>query len=98
MATPILNYPEVGDPRGPQDPEATDLPLRRHDRPGQFMNLSVSLDHRVIDGIVGAQFLSVVKAHLEDPTRSSRTWPRRCDMTRRVRWRRSMIRLRLGST
>ena len=31
------------------------------------MNLSVSLDHRLIDGIVGAQFLSVVKAHLEDP-------------------------------
>ncbi len=67
LATPILNYPEVGilgvhkiQKRPTYQPDGTI-------GPGQFMNLSVSLDHRVIDGIVGAQFLSVVKAHLEDP-------------------------------
>jgi pyruvate/2-oxoglutarate dehydrogenase complex dihydrolipoamide acyltransferase (E2) component len=31
------------------------------------MNLSISLDHRVIDGIVGAQFLAIVKSQLEEP-------------------------------
>jgi pyruvate/2-oxoglutarate dehydrogenase complex dihydrolipoamide acyltransferase (E2) component len=31
------------------------------------MNLSVSLDHRVLDGIEGAQFLATVKSYLEDP-------------------------------
>jgi len=31
------------------------------------MNLSISLDHRVVDGLEGAQFLALVKAYLEDP-------------------------------
>ena len=31
------------------------------------MNFSVTLDHRVLDGIEGAQFLAVVKVYLEDP-------------------------------
>jgi pyruvate/2-oxoglutarate dehydrogenase complex dihydrolipoamide acyltransferase (E2) component len=35
--------------------------------PADLMNLSVTLDHRVLDGIVGAQFLATVKACLEDP-------------------------------
>ena len=67
LATPILNYPEVAilgvhkiAPR----------PVVRPDGSigvAQVMNLSVSLDHRVLDGIVGAQFLAVVKSVLEDP-------------------------------
>ncbi|MCI4331469.1 MAG: 2-oxo acid dehydrogenase subunit E2 [Thermoplasmata archaeon] len=68
LATPILNYPEVAI-----------LGVHRiFKRPGYLadgtigpvhsMNLSVSLDHRVLDGIVGAQFLAVVKANLEDPS------------------------------
>ena len=67
LATPILNYPEVailGVHRIQKRP--TYLPDGSIG-PGMFMNLSVSLDHRVLDGIVGAQFLSVVKTHLEDP-------------------------------
>ncbi|MCI4358280.1 MAG: 2-oxo acid dehydrogenase subunit E2 [Thermoplasmata archaeon] len=67
LATPILNYPEVailGVHKIQRRPAyLTDGSIG----PGQFMNLSVSLDHRVLDGIVGAQFLAVVKAHLEDP-------------------------------
>ena len=67
LATPILNYPEVailGVHR------IIRRPVYRPDGtigPAELMNLSVSLDHRVLDGIVGAQFVSVVKSNLEDP-------------------------------
>jgi pyruvate/2-oxoglutarate dehydrogenase complex dihydrolipoamide acyltransferase (E2) component len=67
LATPILNYPEVailGVHR------IVRRPTYRPDGsigPADLMNLSVSLDHRVLDGIVGAQFLAVVKTYLEDP-------------------------------
>jgi len=67
LATPIINFPEVGI-------------LGVHkiaDRPavldGQIvirslMNLSISLDHRLVDGWDGAMFLQDVKSLLEDPT------------------------------
>jgi pyruvate dehydrogenase E2 component (dihydrolipoamide acetyltransferase) len=67
MATPILNYPEVailGVHR------IVRRPVYRPDGtlgPADLMNLSISLDHRVLDGIVGAQFVAVVKSNLEDP-------------------------------
>ncbi len=67
LATPIVNYPEVailGVHR------IVKRPVYLADgtiAPAHLMNLSVSLDHRVLDGIVGAQFLQVVKSHLEDP-------------------------------
>jgi pyruvate dehydrogenase E2 component (dihydrolipoamide acetyltransferase) len=67
LATPILNYPEVAI-LGVH--KIARRPVYRPDGtigPAELMNLSVSLDHRVIDGIVGAQFLSVVKGQLEDP-------------------------------
>lgn len=67
LATPILNYPEVailGVHRIVKRPVyLADGTLA----PAHLMNLSVSLDHRVLDGIVGAQFLHVVKGYLEDP-------------------------------
>jgi pyruvate dehydrogenase E2 component (dihydrolipoamide acetyltransferase) len=34
---------------------------------GHLMNLSVSLDHRVVDGFEGANFLQEVRRFLEDP-------------------------------
>lgn len=67
LATPILNYPEVailGVHRIQR------RPVYRADgslAPADLMNLSISLDHRVVDGIEGAQFLATVKAYLEDP-------------------------------
>ena len=67
LATPILNYPEVAI-LGVH--KIVKRPVYLPDGsigPAHLMNLSVSLDHRVLDGITGAQFLSVVKAHLEDP-------------------------------
>ena len=66
LATPILNYPEVGIlgvhriiRRPSYRPDGSIGPV-------DLMNLSVSLDHRILDGIVGAQFLAVVKSNLED--------------------------------
>ncbi len=69
MATPILNYPEVGI-LGVH--RIFRRPVYRADGtvgPADLMNLSVSLDHRVIDGYEGAVFLQTVKGYLEDPHR-----------------------------
>lgn len=35
--------------------------------PGQRMNLSLSVDHRVIDGVAAAVFLKTIKKYLENP-------------------------------
>ena len=67
LATPILNYPEVGI-LGVHKIQRR--PVYRPDGtigPADLMNLSISLDHRVVDGAEGAQFLATVKAYLEDP-------------------------------
>ena len=65
-ATPIINYPEV----------AILGVYRMYDKPivkeGQItirkvLNLSVTFDHRVIDGAMAARFMNTIKKHLEDP-------------------------------
>jgi pyruvate dehydrogenase E2 component (dihydrolipoamide acetyltransferase) len=68
LATPIINYPEVGI-LGVH--AIRKMPVVGDDdqiRVGHVMNLSVSLDHRVVDGYEGASFLQEVKRYLEDPT------------------------------
>ena len=67
LATPILNFPEVGIMgihKMEQKPAVRDgeIVIR------WLMNLSISLDHRLVDGWDGAMFLQDVKALLEDPT------------------------------
>lgn len=64
--TPIINYPEVailgvG--------KITKQPLVRDEEIviGSVMGLSLSFDHRLIDGAVAQQFLNVVKKMLADP-------------------------------
>jgi len=66
LATPIINHPEVGimgvhklEQRAVVENGAI---VARH-----RMNLSLSFDHRVIDGHEGAEFAQKVKYYLEDP-------------------------------
>jgi pyruvate dehydrogenase E2 component (dihydrolipoamide acetyltransferase) len=67
LATPIINYPEVGIlgvhaiRKSPVVDENDEI------RVGHLMNLSISLDHRVVDGYEGARFLQEVRRFLEDP-------------------------------
>ena len=67
LATPIINYPEVaimGVHKIKEVPAVRDgqIVIR------QVMNLSISLDHRIVDGYEGALFLQHVVSLLEDPT------------------------------
>lgn len=66
LATPIINHPEVG------IMGVHKLEQRAVVHEGQIvarhrMNLSLSFDHRVIDGDEGAEFTQKVKYYLEDP-------------------------------
>jgi pyruvate dehydrogenase E2 component (dihydrolipoamide acetyltransferase) len=66
LATPILNYPEVGIlgvHRVKQRPVVRDGQIVV----GHVMHLSLSLDHRVVDGHVGAAFAYELIAYLEQP-------------------------------
>lgn len=67
LATPIINFPEVGIVgvhKMEQKPAVRDgaIVIR------WLMNLSISLDHRLVDGWDGAMFLQDVKTLLEDPS------------------------------
>lgn len=64
--TPIINYPEVailGVGR------ITEKPIIKNGEfaVGQMMSLSLSFDHRVIDGALGQQFINDIKRLLENP-------------------------------
>lgn len=67
LATPIINFPEVGIigvhaiRKSPVVDENDQIVV------GHLMNLSISLDHRVVDGYEGARFLQEVRRYLEDP-------------------------------
>ncbi len=66
MATPVINYPEVAI-LGVHKINAR--PVVRDDEIviRQMMNLSLSLDHRVVDGVIGAQFMHAVIPLIESP-------------------------------
>jgi pyruvate dehydrogenase E2 component (dihydrolipoamide acetyltransferase) len=68
FATPILNMPEVGILGVHQMKER---PVVRNGQIaiGQVMLLSLSFDHRIVDGHVGAAFAYEVIHYLEDPAR-----------------------------
>jgi pyruvate dehydrogenase E2 component (dihydrolipoamide acetyltransferase) len=66
MATPIINFPEVailGVHKIAQRPvvRSGEIVIR------EMMNLSLSQDHRVVDGAIGAQFIQFIKPRLENP-------------------------------
>ncbi|WP_247730571.1 2-oxo acid dehydrogenase subunit E2 [Halovivax limisalsi] len=70
-ATPILNYPESGIlaigeiKRKPR--VVTDENGEESIEPRSVLTLSLSFDHRLIDGAVGARFTNEVAKYLEDP-------------------------------
>ena len=68
MATPILNHPEVGILGVHRIKER---PVVRDDQivVGRVMLLSLSFDHRIVDGDVGAAFAYDVIETLENPER-----------------------------
>jgi pyruvate dehydrogenase E2 component (dihydrolipoamide acetyltransferase) len=67
LATPIINFPEVAI-LGVHKIKATPVVRDGQIVVRDMMNLSISLDHRIVDGYEGAQFLQHVIALLEDPT------------------------------
>ncbi len=68
LATPVVNYPEVGILFVP---EMKKRPVVKNDEivVGHVMDLSVSFDHRIIDGHMGAAFTQEVIDFLQNPDR-----------------------------
>ncbi len=68
FATPIINFPEVailGVHKIHDAPRVVEGEIRIR----KVMYLSVSIDHRIVDGADGVRFLNVLKSCLEDPRR-----------------------------
>ena len=68
FATPIINYPEaaiVGVHAIKKKPWIVDGEIQVRD----IMYLSISIDHRMNDGAIGARFMNQVVALLQDPRR-----------------------------
>jgi pyruvate dehydrogenase E2 component (dihydrolipoyllysine-residue acetyltransferase) len=66
LATPIINHPEVailGVHKITRRPAVKDDAIVIRD----LMNLSISVDHRVVDGYDAARFIAEIKATLETP-------------------------------
>jgi len=66
LATPIINYPEVailGVHKIAKRPAIVGESIVARD----LMNLSISVDHRVVDGLDAARFVAEIKATLETP-------------------------------
>ena len=70
LATPIINFPDVGilgvhrivkRPGVVETPEGDKIAVR------QYMNLSISVDHRLVDGATAARFLVHMRRLLENP-------------------------------
>lgn len=67
LATPIINFPEVA-VLGVHKIKETPVVRNGQIVIREMMNLSISLDHRIVDGYEGALFLQHVVGMLEDPT------------------------------
>jgi 2-oxoisovalerate dehydrogenase E2 component (dihydrolipoyl transacylase) len=67
VSTPVINHPEVaivGVNRIVDRPVVRDGAMVAR----KLMNLSSSFDHRVIDGMVAAEFIQTIRGYLEAPT------------------------------
>jgi pyruvate dehydrogenase E2 component (dihydrolipoamide acetyltransferase) len=68
FATPIINYPEVGI-MGVYKIQEEPLVKDGQIVIGKTMHLSLSLDHRVVDGAVGGYFCNAVIERLQNPAK-----------------------------
>jgi pyruvate/2-oxoglutarate dehydrogenase complex dihydrolipoamide acyltransferase (E2) component len=68
FATPVINFPEVAI-LGVHAIKKTPIVKDGDIVVGDVMYLSVSIDHRIVDGATGARWMNVVKECLENPTR-----------------------------
>jgi pyruvate dehydrogenase E2 component (dihydrolipoamide acetyltransferase) len=68
FATPIINYPEVGI-MGIYKIQEKPLVQDGQIVIGKTMHISLSLDHRVVDGAVGGYFANAVIERLQNPAR-----------------------------
>lgn len=66
FATPIINYPEVAI-IGLYKMQDRVVVVEDKAEIRKIMNISVTFDHRVIDGAQAARFVVTIKKHLEDP-------------------------------
>jgi pyruvate dehydrogenase E2 component (dihydrolipoamide acetyltransferase) len=76
LATPILHHPQVAI-LGVHEVKKKPAVVRGQVVARDMTNLSLSLDHRVVDGAVGADFLYALIARLENPS----TWLTVGDLT-----------------
>jgi pyruvate dehydrogenase E2 component (dihydrolipoamide acetyltransferase) len=67
FATPIINYPEAAI-LGVHAIKKTPVVRDGEIVVGEVMYLSVSIDHRIVDGATGAHWMNVVKQYLENPS------------------------------
>jgi pyruvate dehydrogenase E2 component (dihydrolipoamide acetyltransferase) len=68
LATPIINYPEVGI-LGVHQIKSKPVVKDGQIVVGDVMLLSLSFDHRIVDGHVGAEFAYEIIGYLEQPER-----------------------------
>jgi pyruvate dehydrogenase E2 component (dihydrolipoamide acetyltransferase) len=68
FATPIINYPETGI-LGVYKVQEKPIVEKGQIVIGKTMHLSLSLDHRVIDGAVGGYFCNAIIERLQNPAR-----------------------------
>jgi pyruvate dehydrogenase E2 component (dihydrolipoamide acetyltransferase) len=66
LATPVINYPEVAI-MGIHQMKKRPVVIGNEIKIRDIMYLSISLDHRVVDGAVAARFMNRVVALLQDP-------------------------------
>ena len=70
MATPIIKSPEVAI-LGLMKSRLKPIVVEKNGGPevgiGYMMNLSLSLDHRIVDGAVGARFMTELVRYIENP-------------------------------
>lgn len=66
LATPVINYPEVAI-MGVHQMKKRPVVIGNEIKIRDIMYLSISLDHRVVDGAVAARFMNRVVGMLQDP-------------------------------